>query len=69
MALLGKLVTSLVGLATVAAAGGLVWYIFWAQLTSWLAVAGALACAAMVAFLGLTLAVAPWRKRENGASL
>ena len=34
----------------------------WAQLTSALAVAGALACAAMFAFLGLTLIVVPWRR-------
>jgi len=61
-AIAGKAITSLVGLAVIAFAGVLVWYIFWAQLTSALAVAGALACAAMFAFLGVTLIVVPWRR-------
>jgi hypothetical protein len=64
--LIGKALISLVGLMVIAGAAGLVWYIYWAQLTTWLAVAGALACAALFGFLGLTLTVAPWRERGTG---
>jgi len=66
LAVAGKLLTSLIGLAIIGAAVGLVWYIFWAELVTWYATLGALACAALFGFLGLTLLVTPWRSKTSG---